>query len=92
MTLRAEVELNGLTPDDVDVEAVYGSVDSENSLVDVTTASLHLVDVIDQTYRFEGDVLLNRTGGFGFTVRVLPKSDLLANPADLGVLTSATSA
>ena len=32
---------------------------------------------------------LERTGGFGYTVRVLPKNDLLVDPAELGVVASA---
>jgi starch phosphorylase len=54
--------------------------------------SLRLVEVIDGISRFEGDVLLERTGGFGFTVRVLPANDLLAGPAELGVVTTARQA
>ena len=86
LMLRAEVALNGLSPDDVDVEAVYGPVDTENSLTDIATRSLKPVEVTDGTARFEGDVPLERTGPFGYTVRVLPKNDLLATPAELGVV------
>ena len=32
---------------------------------------------------------LERTGAFGYTVRVLPHSEHLADPAELGVVTSA---
>jgi starch phosphorylase len=89
LTLRAEIELNGLTPDDVDVEAVYGSVDAEDRLADVRTRSLRPVAPEDGILRFEGDVPLERTGSFGYTVRVLPKNELLATPAELGVVASA---
>jgi glycogen phosphorylase len=34
-------------------------------------------------------VPLERTGSFGYTVRVLPKNDLLATPAELGLIASA---
>ncbi|HJQ41620.1 MAG TPA: alpha-glucan family phosphorylase [Jatrophihabitantaceae bacterium] len=86
LTLRAEVALNGLVPDDVDVEAVYGKVDLENSLTDITVRSLKAVEVTDGTARFEGDIPLERTGPFGYTVRVLPRNDLLASSAELGVV------
>jgi glycogen phosphorylase len=89
LTLRAEVALNGLSPDDVDVEAVFGSVDTEDSLTDIQTASLKAVENTDGTSRFEGDVPLERTGAFGYTVRVLPKNALLASPAELGVVATA---
>ncbi len=38
--LRAEVALNGLSPAEVDVQAVYGGIDAEDRLVDVSTVSL----------------------------------------------------
>jgi len=38
---------------------------------------------------FTATVPLERTGAFGYTVRVLPRSAHLANPAELGVVTSA---
>ena len=37
-------------------------------------------------HRFDGDVELDRAGPFGYTVRVLPQNDLLASPAELGVV------
>jgi starch phosphorylase len=89
LTLRAEVALAGLTPDDVDVEAVYGAVDGDERLTDYETVSLRSVGATDGTFRFEGEVPLARTGGFGYTVRVLPKNELLASPADLGLIASA---
>jgi starch phosphorylase len=89
LMLRAEVALNGLSPDDVDVEAVYGKADNENTLTDMATRSLKAVEVTDGTARFEGDVPLERTGSFGYTVRVLPKNGLLASSAELGVVSIA---
>jgi glycogen phosphorylase len=87
--LRAEVALNGLPSGDVDVEAVYGSVDAEDRLTDVRSLSLVQVENGDGPPRFEGDVPLERTGSFGYTVRVLPRNELLATPAELGVVASA---
>ena len=89
LTLRAEVALNGLSPDDVCVEAVYGAVDAEDRLTEVESVALDAVEPTDGTSRFEGDIPLLRTGAFGYTVRVLPKNDLLASPAELGVIASA---
>jgi starch phosphorylase len=89
LTLRAEVALNGLSPDDVSVQAVYGGVDADDRLTDVEALALKAVEQTDGTSRFEGDVPLERTGSFGYTVRVLPKNDLLAVPAELGVVATA---
>ena len=89
LTLRAEVDLNGLTPDDVDVEAVFGPVDDEDRLHDVRTQSLNVAVPEDGVQRYEGELALGRTGAFGYTVRVLPKNALLAQPAELGVVATA---
>ncbi|MDQ2796122.1 MAG: alpha-glucan family phosphorylase, partial [Actinomycetota bacterium] len=86
LTLRAEIALGGLSADDVVVEAIYGAVDAEDRLTDVATVPLRVVEHIDGTTRYEGEVLLERTGGFGYTVRVLPHNELLASSAELGVV------
>ena len=38
---------------------------------------------------FRGTVPLDKAGSFGYTVRVLPRHELLASPAELGLVVSA---
>jgi starch phosphorylase len=90
LALRAEVALGGLTPDDVVVEVVYGAADADDRLTDVSARPLRVVEQVDGVVRYEGEVPLERTGGFGYTVRVLPASDLIASPAELGVVATAS--
>jgi starch phosphorylase len=90
LSLRAEVDLAGLAPSDVDVQAAYGRVDDTNKLHEVRTASMTCVGNGDGLHRYEGTVPLERTGAFGYTVRVLPHHELLASPAELGVVTVAS--
>jgi glycogen phosphorylase len=90
LSLRAEVDLAGLAPQDVDVQAVYGWVDDTNKLHEVRTTSMSWAGNGDGLHRFEGTVPLERTGAFGYTVRVLPRNDLLASGAELGVVTVAS--
>ena len=85
LSLRAEVELAGLSPDDVDVQAAYGRVDDADHLHDVRTVSMTPVGDAE-TLRFEVTLPLDITGPFGYTVRVLPRHELLATPAELGVV------
>jgi starch phosphorylase len=87
--LRAEIELNGLRPEDVDVSAAYGRVDDEDRLTDVRTVSLAPLEISDGPSRYDGDVPLELTGAFGYTVRVLPKNPLLTTPAEFGLIASA---
>ena len=37
-------------------------------------------------HRFDGHVALATAGSFGYTVRVLPRNEHLASPAELGVI------
>ncbi len=85
--VRAFVSLGDLTADDVDVQLVHGVINSEDTLVASSTESLSSVEGYEGgRHRFDGSVTLTRSGAFGYTVRVVPKNDLLASPAELGVV------
>jgi starch phosphorylase len=86
LMLRAEVALNGLDTTDVSVQAVFGTVDTDDRLSDSQTISLPLVETGEATSWFSGEIPLDRTGPFGYTVRVLPRHDGLASSAELGVV------
>jgi starch phosphorylase len=88
--LRAMVALGALSPDDVSVEAAYGRVDDADQIAHPEHLPLTLTgEAGSGQWAYEGDVPLVRTGAFGYTVRVLPKHESLANPAELGLVTSA---
>ncbi len=87
--LRAEVELPGLVPGDVEVQAAYGRVDDTDGLHEVTAVPMAHEGTEGSRHWFTATVPLERTGAFGYTVRVLPSSPALATPAELGVVTTA---
>jgi starch phosphorylase len=90
LEVRATVDLAGLAPADVTVQAAYGRVDESDQLR--SPAYVALVPTEggeDGLQRFEGRVPLERAGSFGYTVRVLPHSDRLPGDSDLGLLTTA---
>ena len=85
--LRANVNIDGLSPDDVAVEVVYGRAPDGDVLEDVEHVSLELVDGPEGTVPvFAGTVPLVRAGSFGYTVRVVPRNALLASSAELGLV------
>ena len=87
LAVRAFVALGALSPDDVDVQVVHGVIDHEDDLVGTTTGSLSVAEAYDGgRYRFDGTVTLDHSGGFGYTVRIIPKNALLASTAELGVV------
>jgi len=87
--LRAEIVLDGLTPDDVVVHACHGRVDEHDTLHDVQYVTMQHVGNGGDTHRFEARVPLHRTGAFGYTVRVIPHHELLSTVAELGLVTTA---
>ncbi len=87
VSLRAFVSLGELTPDDVVVEVVHGRVDEGDRILAPRATPLVPAESYEAgRYRFEGAVELDRTGPFGYTVRVLPRHRLLAAGTELGVL------
>ncbi len=87
LSVRAFVGLGELGPDDVDVQVVHGVIDPDDALVDTTTGSLTVAEAYEGgRWRFDGTVTLDHSGAFGYTVRVIPRNDLLASPAELGVV------
>ena len=84
MTVRASVELAGLKPDDVVVQAVVGRVDDTEQLADPVTVSMaHDGSTDADGDRFEAIVALPSAGLLGYTVRVLPRHELLNSSAEL---------
>ncbi|MFJ8662605.1 alpha-glucan family phosphorylase [Streptomyces sp. NPDC093795] len=86
--VRVRVALGALGPDDVEVQAVTGRVDADDTLTDPRTVPLKPAGGPDLEGRltYAGTLELDRTGSFGCTVRVRPSHPLLAHPAELGLV------
>ncbi|MBT2444572.1 alpha-glucan family phosphorylase [Streptomyces sp. ISL-36] len=86
--VRVRVTLGDLLPDDVEVQAVTGRVTPDDALTDPRVCILKPAGGPDLEGRrpYEGSLVLDRTGPFGCTVRVLPSHPLLASPAELGLV------
>ncbi|MFG2268003.1 glycosyltransferase family 1 protein [Streptomyces sp. NPDC048720] len=87
--LRVRVGLGELEPDDVEVQAVSGRVDAEDRITEATAVPLKPTGAPDLEGRrlYEGPLSLDRTGPYGYTVRILPAHRLLASAAELGLVT-----
>jgi starch phosphorylase len=92
LQVRAFVQLGTLSPDDVSVELVHGRAREGDQLVDTGTVSLELDSLEPDSLggagigNYAGTVPLDRSGSFGYTVRVVPKHPLLASDAELGLI------
>ncbi|HEX5861020.1 MAG TPA: alpha-glucan family phosphorylase, partial [Nocardioides sp.] len=87
MTVQAYVCLGDLGTEDVDVQLVHGVITTEDNLVDTRETTLTPVESYEGgRHRFDGSVQLDRSGGFGYTVRIIPRNEFLISPAELGVV------
>ncbi|MEW2550107.1 alpha-glucan family phosphorylase [Streptomyces sp. NPDC047002] len=88
LSLRVGVGLGELRPEDVEVQAVAGRVGSDDAIADAQVFPLKPAGGPDGEGRwvFDGPLALDRTGPFGYTVRVLPAHPLLSHGADLGLV------
>ena len=87
MSTRAFVALGALSPEDVAVQLVHGRAGADDELLDTTCSVLTLAETYEGgRHRFDGEVALDHAGAFGYTVRVVPRHDLLASDAELGVV------
>jgi starch phosphorylase len=90
LEVNAYVGLHTLTPQDVAVEVAYGQAEESDELANVTLVELDPKDELGNgRYLFTGSIVIDRSGSFGYTVRVLPKHDALASRAELGLIVNA---
>ncbi len=87
LSVHAFVSLGDLSPEDVEVQLVHGATTSEDVLVRTEVDPLRVAESYEGSrHRFDGSIELDHSGPFGYTVRVIPRNDLLASPAELGVV------
>ena len=90
LTVRAYVSLGDLRPEDVQVQVVHGRVSEADVIEEFTAEPLALAESYEAgRHAFAGEVVLDASGPFGYTVRVVPAHDGLPSVADLGLVTNA---
>jgi starch phosphorylase len=82
VTVRAAIDLAGLTPEDVRVEVVMGSVDNNGHLEQTEVMVLPATDRQGSVTVFGKDLVFERTGRLGYALRVSPNhfDDPLTRP------------
>lgn len=89
LSLTARVDLAGLTPADVVVQAVLGRVSPDDDLSDIATLPMAHTGSDGGLEIFTVDTPVSLSGAVGYTVRVLPHHELLASDAELGLVVNA---
>ncbi|MFN2505193.1 MAG: alpha-glucan family phosphorylase [Acidimicrobiales bacterium] len=90
-TVRAEVDLGRLSPDDVSVQLVHGSVGLTDELAPAGVVDMARVSgEHSNRFEYEGSFTCERAGKYGFIVRVVPSHPDLVGLAELGRVTWAS--
>ena len=70
------------------MELAYGRTDEDDALArEHSVYRLSPGDAVDGVRTFTGTLPLTVTGTFGYTVRVVPRHDGIAEPSELGLVT-----
>jgi len=83
----ARIVLGSITPEDVTVEAYYGRLDQNGDFTERDTVPLQAEDSADGLCIFRGQIPCQKTGRFGYTVRITPSKEKLENPFAMGLVT-----
>ena len=69
--VSTQVYLAGLRPDEVEVEAYYGTVNVHNEIIESGAEKMDMVEELpDNNYRFSCEIVCQAAGRFGLTARI----------------------
>ncbi|MGI5819166.1 MAG: alpha-glucan family phosphorylase, partial [Armatimonadota bacterium] len=91
ITVTADLTLGDLSPDDVMVQLQYGNVNASGEIIEPRTVVMEYQQPTQarklvQAARFVGRITCDAAGRWGYTARILPRHDDLANPVDVGCI------
>ena len=70
---KVKVDLAGLSPEDVVVEAYFGKLDANGKMSEFDIERLENVNQVENSvYEFSGEIVVEKTGRFGLRFRVRP--------------------
>jgi starch phosphorylase len=87
MPVTVTLRLDGLSPEQVVVQACFGPIGADGKLAQIAHVPLKLEQSYpDGAHRYTGAIPCQETGRHGFTIRVLPHHPDLGNPFDTGLV------
>ncbi len=85
--IEAEVFLGNLKPEDISVDIYYGNIAADNRFSHSAIKNLKDVTPIGEgRYRFSGHLVCQRTGNFGFKIRITPSHPLIIDPYEMNLV------
>jgi len=85
--VEAVVSVAPLGPEDIAVQLYYGPLDQDGQLHDGEPLPMEQTgDEGDSRFRYACDMPCTRSGLTGYTIRVMPRHDLLSGPLDMAMI------
>ncbi|NMA67023.1 MAG: glycosyltransferase family 1 protein [Clostridiaceae bacterium] len=86
LILSATVHLGAFQPEDVIVEAYYGSINNDR-IVNAKTKEMKQIRQVDNSeYYYECEIVLQDGGEYGYTFRTIPRHPNLMNKFDMSLI------
>ncbi len=87
VTVRAQVHLGNLTPEDVLVAIYQGRVDPQGNIdADLSITMNCSASHGDSNYTFQGTIPCRSSGLHGYSVRIIPEHEDMSSPHELGLI------
>jgi len=80
LEVRARIDLGTLSPELVDVQVYFGSLDSDRNIFNGKHVSMEFKEKNNNSSLFVGKIASSSSGLHGYTIRILPKYEGLVNP------------
>ena len=85
--VEAVVDLGQLTPDDVAVELYFGAIDSDGQLSEGKSLDMQIAECGNgRNAKYIAQMPCQASGRSGYTVRVLPRHDLMTTGLDMALI------
>jgi starch phosphorylase len=83
-----DVFLGNLKLEDISVDIYYGNIAADNRFNHSAINNLKEVSPIGEgEYIFSGHLVCQRTGNFGFKIRITPSHPLIIDPYEMSLVT-----
>ena len=91
--VKCEVELPNIDVQNVEVEVYYGKILESGVIEDISIIPMKLVKSSSKSkrYEFTAKIELKTGGNYGYTFRVMPKHEMLIEPANMDLIKWVTS-
>jgi starch phosphorylase len=80
ISIKARIHLAGLSPEELGVELYYGALSSQGEIEEPRRLAMEPCGVKDETALYCAEVVCDRTGRQGYTVRIMPRHKALVHP------------